>query len=172
MLPVIELRGGIPLAIGSGITPVMSYIICVVGNMIPIPFILLFIKPVFAWLMKLKPFQGVVKRLENRAMKKSETLESKKSTDHIDEGKPAGKKKALPPAGAVSFWGLMIFVAIPLPGTGAWTGALIAALLNLPFKRSLISVLLGVLTAGVAVTLISIGAFAGAETLKNIFFIK
>ncbi|MDR1665195.1 MAG: small multi-drug export protein [Clostridiales bacterium] len=147
MLPVIELRGAIPVAAGFGINPAVAYIICVLGNMLPIPFILLFIKHIFALLKKVPLFGKLVDKLENNAFKKMEKVDK------------------------YSFWGLAIFVAIPLPGTGAWTGALIAALLDMKIKKSLPAIFLGVVIAGAAVTLITTGAIAGAGVLKDIFFI-
>jgi uncharacterized membrane protein len=148
MLPVIELRGAIPAAAGFGIDPMAAYVLCVVGNMLPIPFILWFIKPLFNILKRIAPLRGIIHKLENNAFKKSDKVNK------------------------FSFWGLAIFVAIPLPGTGAWTGALIAALLDMKMSKALSSIFLGVVIAGAAVTLITTGAIAGAGVLRDIFFIK
>ena len=153
MLPVIELRGAIPVAIGYGLSPTASYAISVAGNMLPIPFILLFIRPAFELLKKRGPFKRIVKRLEDRAYKKSGDI-TKKAT------------------GAVSLIALTVFVAIPLPGTGAWTGSLIAAILNIKFRYAIACVFIGVLIAGAVVLLVTTGAFAGAAALKGLFFIK
>lgn len=138
MAPVIELRGAIPLGCGLGLPAWQSYLASVIGNMIPAPFIILFIRRIFAFLRSRWPwFCGVIDRLESRAEKKMETVRR------------------------YAFWGLFLFVAIPLPGTGAWTGALIAALLDLRLKRALPAILLGVLAAGAVVTLLSYGVKLG-----------
>lgn len=141
MLPVVELRGAIPVALGYGLPPLTAYALCVLGNMLPVPLILLFIRPLFKHLKRLRQLQSFIKRLEEKAFKKSEIVLK------------------------YSFWGLAIFVAIPLPGTGAWTGALIAALLDMRFKRAVPAIFLGVLLAGLLVTLISSGVWAGLSFL-------
>ena len=148
MFPVIELRGAIPAAIGYNIDPIIAYFICVLGNMLPVPFIILFIRPIFKYLKKLRQLQNLIKRLEEKAFKKSERILK------------------------YSFWGLALFVAIPLPGTGAWTGALIAALLDMRFKIALPAIFLGVVIAGILVTLIATGAFAGLGVLKEVLIEK
>jgi len=147
MAPVLELRGGIPLAIGSGIPPAAAFALCATGNMLPVPFIILFIRPVFRRLRRLRFLRGLIERLESLAFRKSAKLDR------------------------YSFWALAVFVGIPLPGTGAWTGALIAALLDMDFKRALLAIFLGVLIAGFLVTVISTGVFAGVGLLKEIFFL-
>lgn len=123
MVPVIELRGGLPYAILSGISPWVAVPLCIAANLLPIPFILWFITPIFSWLKKTKLFRPLVEKLEKRAIAKS---------DKIEKG---------------YFWGLMLFVGIPLPGTGAWTGALIAAMLDIPKKKSIPAIALGVCLA-------------------------
>ena len=123
MVPVIELRGGLPFAILSGISPFVAFPLCIAANLLPIPFILWFITPIFNWLKKTKLFRPLVEKLEKRAIAKS---------DKIEKG---------------YFWGLMLFVGIPLPGTGAWTGALIAAMLDIPKKKSVPAIALGVCLA-------------------------
>ena len=133
MFPIVELRGGIPVAYLLGIDWFPAYILCVIGNLIPVPFILWFITPIFNWLKKTKLFSGIVNKLESKSMAKSSQVT---------------KYEAL---------GLFIFVAIPLPGTGAWTGALIASLLNMNFKKAFISIIGGVLVAGFIMTLLSFG---------------
>ena len=105
------------------------------GNIIPIPFILLFIRQIFKVLKKTKLFRGLVMKLEDRAMRKSDQVKK------------------------YEFWGLMLFVGIPLPGTGAWTGTLAASFLDMGFKKSVIAVLLGVLLAGVIMGIASAGVF-------------
>ena len=107
--------------------------ICIVGNIIPIPFILLFIKQIFKWLKKIKLFRGMIERLEARAMGKSESIKK------------------------YEFWGLVLFVGIPLPGTGAWTGSLIAALLDIDFKKAILAELLGIIIATVIMSIVSYG---------------
>ncbi len=150
MIPIIELRGAIPL--GAGISEIawvsdvfnitegeslpwwLNYITCVIGNMLPVPFILLFIKKILEW-MKRGPkfFSKIALWLERKADKHSAKVQQSQSV------------------------GLMLFVGIPLPGTGAWTGSLIAALLGIRLKYSLPSIFAGVLLAGAIMTLASYG---------------
>lgn len=135
MVPVLELRGSIPIAYSSGLNIWICIAISVIGNLVPVPFIILFVRKIFAFLRrKISRLDGFITRLENRAEKKSEKLQ--KST----------------------FWGLFLLVAIPLPGTGAWTGALVAAMLDMRLKRAFPSIALGVITAGIIVTIITCGA--------------
>ena len=137
MVPVIELRGAIPIATGMGLSPWVAIPVAMIGNLIPIPFIIIFIKKIFAWMRRVSPkLNKVVDRMEAKAEK--------------------NKDKVL----KYAFWGLTIFVAIPLPGTGAWTGALVAAMLDMPLKKAFPSVILGVLIAGVIVSFVSYGAAA------------
>ena len=131
MMPVLELRGGLIAAALLDLPLVEALAICVVGNVIPIPFILLLIRPIFAWLKQTKLFRPTVEKLENRAMGKSDQIRK------------------------YEFWGLLIFVGIPLPGTGAWTGALIAAMLNISIKRAVPPILLGVCLAATIMTVIT-----------------
>ncbi|MBO5247799.1 MAG: small multi-drug export protein [Clostridia bacterium] len=134
MIPILELRGGMIIASLYGFNLFKAFAICILGNVIPIPFILWLITPVFSWMKRWKIFRPLVEKLESKATgKKSEKI-----------------RKA-------SFWGLLLFVGIPLPGTGAWTGSLIAALLDLDKKRSLVAAILGVLLASVIMALISYG---------------
>lgn len=130
MVPLIELRGGLPIAYALGMSIWLAVPICIVANMIPVPFILWFITPLFTALKKTKLFRPMVEKLEARAMGKSE---------RVEKG---------------WFWGLALFVGIPLPGTGAWTGALIASMLNIPFKKAFPAILLGVIIATVIVGLL------------------
>jgi len=137
MTPVVELRGAIPFGLAMGIDPVTCYFLAVIGNCIPIPFIILFIEHVFRIMRKLSPkFGSLVDKLEKRAEEKSDVVQ----------------KYAL--------WGLVILVAIPLPGTGAWTGSLVAALMNIPLRKSGPACVLGVLIAGVIVMAVSTGVIA------------
>lgn len=133
MMPILELRGGL-LAAGPAFLdiPVMRAIpICIIGNLLPIPFILLLIKPIFRWLRGTKLFRPLVEKLEEKAMGKSDRIAK------------------------YEFWGLMLFVGIPLPGTGAWTGSLIAALLDMDWKKAFLAVCLGVLMASVIMYILS-----------------
>ncbi|MBR7133483.1 MAG: small multi-drug export protein [Clostridia bacterium] len=137
MVPVIELRGAIPWATGMGLKPAVAIAVAMVGNLIPIPFIILFIKKIFAWMRGVSPkLNSVVDRMEAKAEK--------------------NKEKVL----KYAFWGLALFVAIPLPGTGAWTGALVAAMLDMPLKKALPSIVIGVVGAGLVVAFVSYGAAA------------
>ena len=133
MIPIIELRGAIPLGAGIGVSPLACYIISVVGNMLPVPLILLFIRAVLKWMKKTKLFGKFAMWLERKA----------------DKNKDKIKK--------YGFWGLTLFVMIPLPGTVAWTGSLVAALIDMPFWRAVLSALIGVMAAGVIMSLISYG---------------
>ncbi len=126
MIPIVELRGAIPAGIAMGLNPATVYFLCVVGNMLPIPFILAFIRPIFNMLKKTRLF-NFVKKIEDKALNKSKKVQER------------------------SIFGLMLFVAIPLPGTGAWTGALIASLLNMRYKNALPSIFLGVIISGLIV---------------------
>lgn len=137
MVPIIELRGAIPYATGMGLAPEIAIPVAMIGNLVPIPFIILFIKKIFAWMRKTSPkLNGVVDKMEAKAEK--------------------NKAKVL----RYAFWGLALFVAIPLPGTGAWTGALVAAMLDMPLKKAFPSVVIGVLGAGIVVAFVSYGAAA------------
>lgn len=133
MIPLLELRGSI-LAAGIMKMPFFStFIAAVIGNMLPIPFILLFIRKIFAWMKTTKHLRKLPDILEKKAMKKSAQIEK------------------------YGYLGLFLFVAIPLPGTGAWTGSLLAVLFGLKPKKSLLFIFLGVLTAGLIMSLLSFG---------------
>ncbi len=134
MIPILELRGGMIIASLYGFNLFKAFAICIIGNLIPIPFILWLITPIFTWMKRLKIFRPMVEKLEAKATgKKSEQI-----------------RKA-------SFWGLFLFVGVPLPGTGAWTGCLIAALLNLDKKQSWLAATLGVVMASILMAIISYG---------------
>ena len=137
LLPILELRGGLIAAALLGVDWVVAFPICVVGNMLPIPFILLLIRKIIEWLKKTKAFAKLAAKIESRAKEKSEGLEKKNL-----------KYKML---------GLLMFVGIPLPGTGAWTGALVADALDLRMKNSLPMITIGVIMAGIIVSLIGYG---------------
>ena len=131
MIPILELRGGL-LAASLLEVPALSAIpLCIVGNIIPIPFILLFIRQIFKLLKKSRLFRRLIQKLEDRAMKKSDQIKK------------------------YEFWGLMLFVGIPLPGTGAWTGALIASLLEIDIRKSSLAIFGGILMATVIMYLFS-----------------
>ena len=140
MIPIIELRGAIPMGAAfnatlGGMPFWFTYLLSVVGNMLPIPFILLFIKKMIKWMSvsRVKLFNKVANYLLNKVEKKRDKIEK------------------------YSFWGVCLFVAIPLPVTGAWTGSLVAAMIDMKFWKALLSCLLGVMIAGVIMTLISYG---------------
>ena len=141
MVPIIELRGAIPVVVGMGLDPVISYIICIIGNMLPVPIIYFFARKVLIW-GKDKKYIG------------------KFFTFCIEKGEKGGKKLQKK-AGRGLFIALMLFVGIPIPGTGAWTGTLAASFLDMGFKKSVIAVMLGVLIAGVIMALASMGLFGG-----------
>ena len=128
MIPILELRGGLLAASLLKISAAKAIPLCVIGNIIPIPFILLFIRKIFKVMKKTKLFHGLIVRLENRAMRKSDQVKK------------------------YEFWGLMLFVGIPLPGTGAWTGALVASLLE-----SSLAILSGIVLATIIMYIVSYG---------------
>ena len=129
LLPVIELRGSIPVGYYQGLPWYTNMITSIIGNLLPVPFILLFVVKVFEFMKKRNIMVGFVEKIEKRAMSRSDSIANKE------------------------FIGLMLFVAIPLPGTGAWTGALIAALLQFNRKKSFMYICIGVLIAASLVTL-------------------
>lgn len=133
MLPILELRGGLIAASLLNLGELESFIICFIGNILPIPFILWLVTPLFGKLKKTKKLAKFVERLENRALSKRDQIEK------------------------YQYWGLMLFVGIPLPGTGAWTGCLIAALLGMNKKKAMVFSILGVLMAGIIMMLVSFG---------------
>lgn len=132
MVPVLELRGSILAAGFLKMEFLSTFIIAVIGNMVPIPFVLLFLNKIFDWMKKTR-FHGAAEWLENTAMKKSDQIQK------------YGK------------YGLFLFVAIPLPGTGAWTGSMIAALLRMRKRDALPWIFLGVVAAGLIMSLLSFG---------------
>ena len=129
MLPIIELRGSIPVGYAIGLPWYTTLFISVIGNMLPVWFILLFIVRIFEFMKKRNILTKLIKKIEKSALNRTGNIANKE------------------------FLGLLIFVAIPLPGTGAWTGALISALLKMDIKKSFIAILLGVLVASFLVTL-------------------
>jgi uncharacterized membrane protein len=139
MVPLIELRGAIPIAVGMGLDKLISFIISIVGNMLPVPFIFLFARKILEW-GKDKKYIG------------------KFFTWCLNKGEKGGNKLK-EKAGKGLYFALFLFVGIPLPGTGAWTGTLAASVLNLDFKKTIISVIAGVLLAGAIMMAISFGLF-------------
>ena len=133
MIPILELRGGLLAASLLKIEAARAIPICIIGNIIPIPFILLFIVQIFKLLKKTKLFHGLIMKLENRALGKSDKIKR------------------------YEFLGLLLFVGIPLPGTGAWTGALIASLLKIHVKKSSLAILGGIIMASVIMYVVSYG---------------
>ena len=138
MVPIIELRGAIPLGAALGLEWWVNYILCVIGNFLPVPFILLFINTILRWMSnsKIKFFNKVANWLFKKAEKNRKKVER------------------------FAFFGVAFFVAIPLPATGAWTGSLVAAVFNMHFWKSMLSALIGVMIAGVIMTLVSYGVIA------------
>lgn len=135
MIPVIELRGAIPIAVANGLEFPVAMIVSFLGNLLPVPFIIVFIRKIFAWMRRISgKLDKIVSSLEKRAEKKSDVVLK------------------------YAFWGLFILVAIPLPGTGAWTGALVAAMLNMRLKSAFPAIALGVVGAGAIVAFITYGA--------------
>ena len=137
MVPVVELRGAIPFGVVRGLNIWTAIIASVLGNLVPVPFIILFIRNIFAWMRAHMPkLDGLVTRMEQKAEKNRAAVEK------------------------YAFWGLAVLVAIPLPGTGAWTGALVAAMMEMRLKRAFPAIVIGVVIAGVIVSIVTYGAQA------------
>ena len=137
MVPVVELRGAIPFGVVRGLNLWTAIIASMLGNLIPVPVIILLIRKIFAWMRAHMPkLDGLVLRMEKKAEKNRAAVEK------------------------YAFWGLVILVAIPLPGTGAWTGALVAAMMEIRLKRAFPAIAIGVAIAGVIVSVITYGAEA------------
>ncbi len=148
MVPIIELRGAIPVAVGMGMQGwqlFWAYVVCIVGNMLPVPFIYFFARKVLIW-GKDKKYIG------------------KFFTWCYNKGEKGGKKLQAK-AGRGLFIALLLFVGIPLPGTGAWTGTLAASFLDMGFKKSVIAVMCGVVLAGIIMGLASMGVFGGISAI-------
>lgn len=134
MLPVVELRGGIPFGVARGLPVWAAYLAAIIGNFLPAPFIIVYIRRIFQWMRRRIPrLNRMVDALERKA--------------HL-KGQKVTKYKYL---------GLMLFVAVPLPGTGAWTGSLAAAFLDMPLRKAIPSIIAGVLIAGMAITILTSG---------------
>ena len=136
LLPILECRGGMIAARLLEMPFLKAFVICYLGNMLPIPFIILFIKKIFAFLRRFKFFEKIIVKLEGKTERNKDKVLRYKS------------------------WGLLLFVAIPLPGTGGWTGALMAALLEIDMKRSLPIIALGVFIAGLIMSIFTYGIFS------------
>ena len=133
LMPVLELRGGLIAAPLLKLNPITSYIIAILGNIIPVPFILWFGSVLLNWMRRTKWLSSFAKFLDNKVEKKKDQIEK------------------------YGFWGLVLFVGIPLPGTGAWTGCLIAAVLNMDKKKAFLAASLGILIASIIMMFISFG---------------
>lgn len=145
MVPIVELRGAIPIGLGMGLPLIPTYVVCILGNMLPVPFIFFFARKVLVWGAD-KPFIGKFFRF------------------CLEKGEKGGKKLQ-ETAGRGLFVALFIFVGIPLPGTGAWTGTLAASFLDMDFKSSVVAVMLGVLMAGIIMGLVSTGVLGALSFL-------
>ena len=133
LMPILELRGGLLAASLLGLAPLESYIICIVGNLLPIPFILWFINRILDWMRNSKHLNKFAAWLDKKVDKHKSSIEK------------------------YGFWGLVLFVGIPIPGTGAWTGSLIASVLEMNRKKSFLAILVGVFIASIIMMLISFG---------------
>ena len=137
MVPVVELRGAIPYGVIAGLSVPTAFILAVLGNLVPIPFLVVFTRKVFEWMRtKSGGLDRFVRKMEEKADQKKDIVEK------------------------YEFFGLMLLVAIPLPGTGAWTGALVAAMLDMRLKRAMPAITVGVIVAGIIVTTVTYGAGA------------
>ncbi len=132
-LPIIELRGAIPVGISLGLSPLHAAILSFIGSMIPVPFILFTIRPIFNYLKRTKTFKKLVYKITDKSLNKSGRIQK------------------------YGAWGLLVFVAIPLPGTGVWSGSLAAALLNMRFKWAFPAIFIGNMIAGILIMGLSNG---------------
>jgi uncharacterized membrane protein len=133
MMPILELRGGLIASALLKMQFLPAFIICFIGNILPIPIVLIFINKVFNWIKRWPKVSKMIDKLEKRSLSKADQIKK------------------------YEFWGLVIFVGIPLPGTGAWTGALIASVLNMDKKKAFLAITLGVLIAGIIMSILSFG---------------
>lgn len=138
MVPVIELRGALPIGVGMGLAPITALIVSIIGNMVPVPFIIIFIRRILDWMHRFEKFDRIATKLEAKAAKGGEKLVK------------------------YELFGLFLLVAVPLPGTGAWTGSLVAALFDLRLKNAVPVIFAGVVAAGIVVFLITYGVVAVA----------
>ena len=146
MLPLVEIRGALPYAVGMGLPLVPSIIVAIIGNMIPVPFIFLFARRILEWGKDKKVIGGFFTWCLQKGEKGGRKLEEK--------------------AGKGLYWALFLFVGIPVPGTGAWTGMLAASILDMDFKKSTIADLGGVLLAGAIMLAASLGVFGAIDLVK------
>ena len=141
MMPILEIRGAIPVGVASGLDPWLAFAVGFVGNMLPIPILILLTRKIIEWLKKHNMLVKLTAWLENKGSKGAQKVQK------------------------YSFWGLFILVAIPLPGTGAWTGALVASLLAMRLKRALPSIAMGVAVAGLIVLLVTYGVISASSLI-------
>ena len=141
MMPILEIRGAIPVGVASGLDPWLAFAVGFVGNMLPIPILILLTRKIIEWLKKHNVLVKLTTWLENKGSKGAQKVQK------------------------YSFWGLFILVAIPLPGTGAWTGALVASLLDMRLKRALPSIAMGVAVAGLIVLLVTYGVISAGSLI-------
>lgn len=141
MLPVLEIRGAIPVGVAAGLDPWSAFFVGFVGNMLPVPFLILLTRKIIEWMKKHHILDKLTSFLERKGSQKAQTVQK------------------------YSFWGLFILVAIPLPGTGAWTGALVASLLDMRLKRALPAIAMGVIVAGLIVLLATYGVVSAGSLL-------
>lgn len=141
MMPILEIRGAIPVGVASGLDPWLAFAVGFVGNMLPIPILILLTRKIIEWLKKQNMLVKLTAWLENKGSKGAQKVQK------------------------YSFWGLFILVAIPLPGTGAWTGALVASLLDMRLKRALPAIAMGVAVAGLIVLLVTYGVISAGSLI-------
>ncbi len=141
MMPILEIRGAIPVGVASGLDPWLAFAVGFVGNMLPIPILILLTRKIIEWLKKHNMLVKLTAWLENKGSKGAQKVQK------------------------YSFWGLFILVAIPLPGTGAWTGALVASLLDMRLKRALPAIAMGVASAGLIVLLVTYGVISAGSLI-------
>ena len=141
MMPILEIRGAIPVGVASGLDPWLAFAVGFVGNMLPIPILILLTRKIIEWLKKYNMLVKLTAWLENKGSKGAQKVQK------------------------YSFWGLFILVAIPLPGTGAWTGALVASLLDMRLKRALPAIAMGVAVAGLIVLLVTYGVISAGSLI-------
>ena len=133
LMPILELRGGLIAASLLHLNPIVSYIICIIGNILPVPFILWFMNSILKWMRKSKRFHKIADWLDKKVENKKDQIER------------------------LGFWGLVLFVGIPLPGTGAWTGCLIASVLEMDRKKAFIATMIGIFMASIIMMILSFG---------------
>ena len=147
MVPLVELRGALPYALASGIPTLPAYLVCMIGNMLPVPVIFFFARKVLEW--------GADKKYIGPFFSWC-----------LEKGHKGGQKLTEKASSKGLFFALLLFVGIPLPGTGAWTGTLAASFLNMDFKKSVVYVMLGVMLAGIIMLLASLGVFGAISLVK------